>query len=70
MLLQVLKPLGQQIGADVGQTVYEILKSARAGTKFPDNEQSPAFPHDVQGVGQATVLVVTSIFHTSKYTIN
>ncbi len=70
LLFQALEPFGKQIGADTRQPVHKVLKAARASQQFADNQQRPAFAHDIQGIGQRAELVIASACHTLQCTGN
>jgi hypothetical protein len=54
----LLETLGEKVGRDAGKAAQEIRVALRPKHEIPHDEQRPSFAEDVEGAGEAAVLVV------------
>jgi hypothetical protein len=59
--LKLADPVGEQVGRDSRQPVLQVgVPAGAADEQLPDDQQCPAVTHDVERLGDRTVLAVTT----------
>ena len=58
-LLQLAKPVGQQVGGDAGQLAAQVTVAAGAADELAQDQQRPSLAQHVEAERDRTVLLVT-----------
>jgi hypothetical protein len=60
-LLELLEPLGQDVGADVGKPGAQVGEALGPEEQLAHDEQRPALAHEVERAGHAAAVAVRSL---------
>lgn len=58
---QLVEPVGQHVRADPGQVVLQVAVSLGAQDELTNDEQSPPFTHQVQGMSHPAGVLIAPV---------
>ena len=63
--LELFQARREDVARNVGKAALQFAKSLRADQQIANDQQRPAFAHELERPGEAAILAVASIYHES-----